>query len=172
MKKISFILIAAFAIGCSGKDDIKETPVVAPTAAQSEKLTAQLVGQWFGACVVNSDEGMSTISSFTFDADGTFVESAFLFLNTDCSGDPTDRYDSKGQFLISGVLTSLTYEVDFKYADAEEGDTTFVRLRLTTQSEKLMKVKVRVFKYIDDGIEKSVPSNYLEQLPTLDYFKL
>jgi hypothetical protein len=164
-------LACLFLIGC-GEDEIEETPVRPATAEEAQKITQGLTGTWAGVCRVDSENSMSFLPYFVIDADGTFLENVAIYLNTECSGQPADTLESKGEFVISGVLTDTTFEVEFNYSDYDEDDYVFLKLRITQKTEAKASVKIRELQYYQQGAVRTVPSEQLELLPALDYFKL
>jgi hypothetical protein len=145
--------------------------VRAPTAEQDLKLTDGLVGTWRGGCMVNLSEGMSGRILTQMGADRTFTETTQIFLNTSCNGDPADSAETKGAFLISGVLTDINFEVDFQYADFVEDQAYYTRVRIMQNSAAKLSAKYRIFQYVDEGELRSISSEALERAPAFDWVK-
>jgi len=169
--RIFLPLVCLFLVACS-EDDIKETPVRPATAEEAQKITQGLAGTWAGDCSVDNEDSMSFLPYFVIDTDGTFLENVAIYLNTDCSGQPEDTLESKGEFVISGVLTDTTFEIDFNYSDYDEHDYVFLKMRITQKTEASASVKIRELQYYQQGAVRTVPSAQLELLPAFDYFKL
>jgi hypothetical protein len=171
MQRVLLLFFCVAAVGCGDTETIKETPVRAPTAEQELRLLEGLVGTWSGGCMVNLSEGMSGRLMTQLDADRTFVETTQIYLNTNCTGEPVDSAQTKGTFLISGVLTDINYEVDFQYADFVEDQAYYTRVRILQNSASKLSAKYRIFKYVDEGQLRSIPNDVLERAQDFDWIK-